>query len=114
MGLPQAGGGFLYEEVLRKVSSWGTPDNLMFVIGATQGDQLEHIRSIIPDHFLLIPGVGAQGGDLGTVCRAAMNNDGGILVNVSRAVIFAGNGTDFAERAGEAAAAYQKEMAIYL
>jgi orotidine-5'-phosphate decarboxylase len=111
--LPQ-GEGFLYEQVLRKVSGWGTPDNLMFVIGATQGEQLAHIRSIIPDHFLLIPGVGAQGGDLDTACKAAMNRDAGILVNVSRAVIFAGEGADFAAKAGEAAAAYQQQMANYL
>ena len=111
--LPQ-GSGFLYEEVLRKVASWATPDNLMFVIGATQGSQLEHVRSIIPDHFLLIPGVGAQGGDLDTVCRVAMNKDAGILINVSRAVIFASNGEDFAEQADLAAADYQRQMAKYL
>jgi orotidine-5'-phosphate decarboxylase len=106
--------GFLYEEVLRKVSSWGSPDNLMFVIGATQTSQLSHIRTIIPDHFLLIPGVGAQGGDLDEVCRAAMNKDAGILINVSRAVIFASNTEDFAEKAGEAARGYQQQMANYL
>ena len=111
--LPQ-GNGALYEVVLRKVSAWGTPDNLMFVIGATQSSQLEHVRSIIPDHFLLIPGVGAQGGDVDTVCKAAMNKDAGILINVSRAIIYAGSGTDFAGRAGEAAAAYQQQMANYL
>lgn len=110
----RTGDGFLYEEVLRKVASWGTPENLMFVIGATQTDQLLHIRSIIPDHFLLIPGVGAQGGDLDEVCKAALNRDAGILVNVSRAVIFAGSGEDFAERAGDAAKAYQQQMAEYL
>ena len=86
----------------------------MFVIGATQGEQLAHVRSLVPDHFLLIPGVGAQGGDLDTVCRAALNKDAGILVNVSRAVIFAGAGTDFAEKAGQAAAEYQQQMARYV
>jgi orotidine-5'-phosphate decarboxylase len=111
--LPQ-GDGLLYEQVLRKVSGWGSPDNLMFVIGATQGTQLAHVRSIIPDHFLLIPGVGAQGGDLDTVCQAALNGDAGILINVSRAVIYAGEGDAFAGHAGEAAAAYQKQMANYL
>lgn len=110
----RTGDGFLYEEVLRKVASWGTPENLMFVIGATQTDQLLHIRSIIPDHFLLIPGVGAQGGDLDEVCKAALNKDAGILVNVSRAVIYAGMREDFAQRAGEAAKAYQQQMAEYL
>jgi orotidine-5'-phosphate decarboxylase len=108
------GDGFLYEEVLRKVASWGSLQNLMFVIGATQTDQLLHVRSIIPDHFLLIPGVGAQGGDLDEVCKAALNKDAGILVNVSRAVIYAASGEDFAAQAGEAAKAYQQQMAEYL
>jgi orotidine-5'-phosphate decarboxylase len=110
----RTGDGFLYEEVLRKVASWGTPENLMFVIGATQTEQLLHVRTIIPDHFLLIPGVGAQGGDLDEVCKAALNKDAGILVNVSRAVIYAGIGEDFAEHAGGAAKAYQQQMAEYL
>jgi orotidine-5'-phosphate decarboxylase len=110
----RTGDGFLYEEVLRKVASWGTPENLMFVIGATQTEQLLHVRTIIPDHFLLIPGVGAQGGDLDEVCKAALNKDAGILVNVSRAVIYAGTGEDFAQQAGEAAKAYQQQMAEYL
>lgn len=109
-----ADGRFLYEETLRKVSEWGSPENLMFVIGATQTEQLRHVRAIIPDHFLLIPGVGAQGGDLDEVCKAAMNEDVGILINVSRAVIFVGRGEDFAQQAGEAAKAYQQQMAKYL
>jgi orotidine-5'-phosphate decarboxylase len=111
--LPQ-GDGFLYEEVLRKVAGWGSPENLMFVIGATQTEQLTRIRTIIPDHFLLIPGVGAQGGDLDEVCKAALNKDAGILVNVSRAVIFAGSGEDFAEKAAGAARGNQQQMAKYL
>jgi orotidine-5'-phosphate decarboxylase len=111
--LLETGGEKLYEQVLKKVATWGSPDNLMFVVGATQTQQLAHIRSIVPDHFLLIPGVGAQGGDLDEVCQTAMNADGGILVNVSRAVIFAGSGEDFAEKAGDAAAAYQAQMAKY-
>ena len=111
--LPQ-GDGYLYEEVLRKVASWATPSNLMFVIGATQGAQLEHVRRIVPEHFLLIPGVGAQGGDLDTVCRSAMNADGGILVNVSRGVIYASGNGSFVENAAQAAASYQKQMAVYL
>jgi orotidine-5'-phosphate decarboxylase len=110
--LPQAEG-YLYETVLYKVSSWGTPENLMFVIGATQGLQLERVRKIVPDHFLLIPGVGAQGGDLDTVCNSAMNADAGILVNVSRGILFASSGTDFAVRAEEEAASYQRQMAKY-
>jgi orotidine-5'-phosphate decarboxylase len=110
----KTGDTFLYEEVLRKVASWGSPENLMFVIGATQTEQLTHVRSIIPDHFLLIPGVGTQGGDLDEVCKAALNKDAGILVNVSRAVIYAGSGADFAQQAGAAAKAYQQQMAVYL
>ncbi len=112
--LLDTGGEKLYEQVLKKVATWGSPENLMFVVGATQTAQLAHIRSIVPDHFLLIPGVGAQGGDLDEVCQSAINNDGGILINVSRAVIFAGGGEDFAEKAGEAAAAYQSQMTKYL
>ncbi len=112
--LELANGQRLYEETLRKVATWGSPDNLMFVIGATQAAQLQHVRSIVPDHFLLIPGVGAQGGDLDVVCKAGMNADAGILVNVSRGVIYAGDGADFAAKAGHAAKDYQQQMAKYL
>lgn len=108
------GDGYFYETVLSKIKTWGSPENLMFVIGATQGTQLERVRRIVPDNFLLIPGVGAQGGDLDTVCQIAMNQDAGILVNVSRGILFAGSGEDFAEKAADAAAGYQKEMAKYL
>lgn len=111
--LQPSGDVLLYEKVIRTVASWGTPDNTMFVVGATQKEQLQHIRSIIPDHFLLIPGVGAQGGDMDMVARTAMNKDAGILVNVSRGIIFAGNGTDFADQAAKAAAAYREEMERY-
>ncbi len=104
----------LYEKVLSKVASWGTPSNLMFVVGATRAADLAHIRSIIPDHFLLVPGVGAQGGSLKEVSTYGLNTDAGLLVNASRAVIFAGGGEDFAEKAAIAAAEYQKEMAVYL
>jgi len=111
--LQPSGEGLLYEKVLRTVASWGTPENTMFVVGATRKEQLEHIRSIVPDHFLLIPGVGAQGGDMATVAQTAMNKDAGILINVSRAIIFAGKGMDFAEQAARAAAGYHREMAPY-
>lgn len=103
--------GKLYESVLQTVASWGTPENTMFVIGATRIEYLERVRQLIPDHFLLVPGVGAQGGDLQTVAKVAMNNDCGLLVNVSRGVIYAGAGTDFATAAHDAAKAYQEEMA---
>ena len=112
--LQQCGEELLYEKVLKTVSTWGTPENLMFVIGATRKEQLKHVREMLPDHFLLIPGVGAQGGDVPTVCENTLNSDGGILINVSRAVIYAGSGEDFAAKAHEAAKAYQQQMAVYL
>ncbi len=112
--LQQCGDELLYEKVLKKVASWGDTGNLMFVIGATRKEQLQHIRQMLPDHFFLVPGVGAQGGDVDTVCQNAMNNDGGILINVSRGVIYVSSGTDFAVRAGLAAAEYQKQIAAYL
>lgn len=104
----------LYEQVLEKVASWGTPENIMFVVGATRKDQLAHVRSLCPDHFFLIPGVGAQGGDVDTVCQHTLNSDAGVLINVSRGVIFAGNDAQFAEAAGAAAKAYQQQMSVYL
>jgi len=108
------GNEFLYEKVLRTVSGWGTPDNLMFVVGATRAEELEHIRKIIPDNFLLVPGIGAQGGSLEEVSKFGMNKDCGLLVNASRAVIFAGENEDFAEKAASAALQYQKEMQVHL
>lgn len=112
--LQNSGDMLLYERVLTTVATWGSPENLMFVIGATRKEQLSHVREMLPDHFFLIPGVGAQGGDVDTVCGAAMNADAGILINVSRGVIYAGNDADFAKRAGEAAKEYQQQMAAYL
>jgi orotidine-5'-phosphate decarboxylase len=112
--LQQSGDILLYERVLQTVSKWGNPGNLMFVIGATRKEQLKHVREMVPEHFFLIPGVGAQGGDVATVCENAMNKDAGVLINVSRAIIFAGNDADFAKRAGEAAKEYQQQMAAYL
>jgi orotidine-5'-phosphate decarboxylase len=104
----------LYEHVLAKVSSWGSVENLMFVVGATRPEELARIRAILPDHFLLIPGVGAQGGTVKDVCEAAATADGGLLINVSRGIQYASAGDDFAEAARVAAAGYQKEMAPYL
>jgi orotidine-5'-phosphate decarboxylase len=100
----------LYERVLKTVSSWGTPDNLMFVVGATQANELENIRKIVPEHFLLVPGVGAQGGSLADVAKYGMNKDCGLLINASRAILYAGNETNFAEKAAEVASAYHLEM----
>jgi orotidine-5'-phosphate decarboxylase len=105
---------FLYEHVLRTISQWGTANNLMFVTGATQATEFENIRSIIPDHFLLVPGVGFQGGSLEDVSKYGMNKDCGLLVNASRAVIYAGSGEDFAQEAAEIAKQYQTEMKSYL
>lgn len=110
----EEGGKRLYEKVLSKVASWGNPSNLMFVVGATRASDLAHIRTLIPEHFLLVPGVGAQGGSLEEVTRYGMNTDCGLLVNASRAVIFAGGGEDFAVKAAESAAAYHSEMKEYL
>lgn len=105
---------FLYEKVLRKVSEWGNADNLMFVIGATKATELESIRKIIPEHFLLVPGVGSQGGSLEDVCKYGMNKDCGLLVNASRAIIYAGDKEDFAEEAKKIAIEYQTAMKKYL
>jgi orotidine-5'-phosphate decarboxylase len=108
------GSEFLYETVLKKVSSWGTDENLMFVIGATKASDLEHIRKIIPNHFLLVPGVGFQGGSLKEVSKYGMNTDCGLLVNASRAIIYASEKEDFAAEARIIAQQYQSEMAGYL
>lgn len=104
----------LYEHVLERVASWGNTENLMFVVGATQASELEKIRNIIPNHFLLVPGVGAQGGSLKDVSRFGLNKSVGLLVNASRAIIFASGGEDFANQAATVAQAYQSEMADYL
>jgi len=104
----------LYEKVLRKVSKWGRPDNLMFVIGATQADEFTKIRKLTPDHFYLVPGVGAQGGSLKDISEKAINKDCGLLVNVSRAVIYASDKDDFAIRAREIAYSYRQQMKEYL
>jgi orotidine-5'-phosphate decarboxylase len=108
------GNEFLYERVLRKVSDWGTPGNIMFVVGATKASDLTEIRKIIPDHFLLVPGVGFQGGSLEDVSKFGMNEDCGLLVNASRAIIYASEKADFAAEARAIAQQYQTEMASYL
>ena len=105
---------YLYERVLETVSKWGSSENLMFVVGATQAEEFVNIRSIIPDHFLLVPGVGAQGGSLKDISEKAMNSDVGILVNVSRGIIYASSGNDFAEAAEREAKKYAEEMKLYL
>lgn len=112
--LQNCGEELLYEKVLKTVAGWGSDENIMFVIGATREEQLKHVRNLLPSHFFLIPGVGAQGGDVPTVCRNTITNDGGILINVSRGVIYAGNDTNFVDKAYDAALSYQQQMAIFL
>ena len=104
----------LFEKVLKQSQQWGNKDNMMYVVGATQGHMFEDIRKIVPDHFLLVPGVGAQGGSLQDVCKYGMTKDCGLLVNSSRGIIYASNGEDFAEVAGEKAKELQQEMAVEL
>ncbi|AEE54318.1 orotidine-5'-phosphate decarboxylase [Haliscomenobacter hydrossis] len=104
----------LFEKVMRQAMTWGTPENLMFVVGATHPEKFADIRKIAPDHFLLVPGVGAQGGDLEALCHYGLNEDIGLLVNASRGIIYAGSGLDFATKAREAAAELQAQMAILL
>ena len=105
----------LYEKVMRKAQTWGTPNNLMFVIGATHPEKFQELRQIAPDNFYLVPGVGAQGGDLQGLSQYGMNADCGLLVNSSRGIIYAGgNAEDFAEKAGFAAKSLQTQMADLL
>ena len=104
----------LYQTVIEKIARWGTPDNLMFVTGATKASDFEGIRSIIPNNFLLVPGVGAQGGSLKDVSKYGLNKDCGLLVNASRAIIYASEKEDFAVRARIVAQEYQQEMSGYL
>jgi orotidine-5'-phosphate decarboxylase len=108
------GGERLYEKVIRTVASWGTPENLMFVVGATRADEFINLRSIAPDHFFLVPGVGAQGGSLSEISQKAMNKEIGLLVNSSRDIIFASNKEDFASAAAAKAKAYAEEMATFI
>ncbi len=112
--LQKAGDGFLYQKVLKTASEWGTPENLMFVIGATQADEFTTIRELTPNHFYLVPGLGAQGGSLKEISKKAMVKDCGLLVNASRAIIYASKEEDFAEKAKMVAMEYQQEMQEYL
>ena len=104
----------LYLNVIETCASWGTKENMMFVVGATKADMLDDIRKIIPDHFLLVPGVGAQGGSLQEVCKHGLNKDIGLLVNSSRAIIYASNGNDFDTKAGEEAKKMADEMGQFI
>jgi orotidine-5'-phosphate decarboxylase len=103
-------GDLLFESVLKISQNWGTTDNIMYVVGATKAEKLEEIRQIVPNHFLLVPGIGAQGGSLQEVSNYGMNDQCGLLVNSSRAIIYAGDGEDFAREARTQAEAIQLEM----
>lgn len=107
-------GKYVYQEVIYASQRWATPDKMMYVIGATHADKVEAIRGLAPDHFFLVPGVGAQGGDLEAVSKVGMNNHCGLLVNSSRAIIYASDKEDFAERASAEAKKVQQEMKLYL
>ncbi|MDP2723292.1 MAG: orotidine-5'-phosphate decarboxylase [Bacteroidales bacterium] len=107
-------GKFLFETVLNISRKWGTTDQMMYVVGATKAESLLEVRKIVPDHFLLVPGIGAQGGSLKEVAQNGMNDHCGLLVNSSRGIIFASSGTDFAIAAQQEAEIVQNEMAIYL
>lgn len=104
-------GKHLFESVLEKSKAWGNEENMMYVVGATKSDMLTQVRNIVPNSFLLVPGVGAQGGSLEEVCKYGLINDCGLLVNSSRGIIYASNGEDFAQRAGEEAKKLQVSMA---
>lgn len=110
----RTGQNYLFEEVLRKSSQWGNLGNLMYVIGATKHEMVREIRDRYPDHFFLVPGVGAQGGSLSEISKSGLNDDCGLLVNASRAVIFAASGEGFADAANIAARQYHTEMRGYL
>ena len=110
----QDGGEPLYAKVMRRVATYGTPDQIMYVCGATQAEKFAELRSIVPEHFFLVPGIGAQGGDLEGVCRHGMNARCGLLVNSSRGILYASNGEDFAEAARASARDLQQKMALAL
>ena len=106
--------GFLYEQVIHQSAEWATDEQLMYVVGATRGQAFEDIRKIVPNHFLLVPGVGEQGGNLADVCKYGMNADCGLIVNSSRGVIYAGADENFAEAARKEAIKIQQQMELEL
>jgi len=106
----QTGDGYLYETVIQKANTWAGADRIMYVVGATKSTEFTNIRKYAPDNFLLVPGVGAQGGSLEEVCRYGITKDCGLIVNASRSIIYAGNGEDFADAARAEAQSIQKQM----
>lgn len=109
-----AGNPPLYKRVMQKAAHWGDHRRIMFVVGATRAEALREIRMFLPDHFLLVPGIGAQGGSLADVAANGLNRQGGLLVNASRSIIYAGSGTDFADKARKSAAELQAQMKALL
>ena len=115
LNVPEVSGGKeLYKQVLETSKTWRNSENLMYVVGATKAEYFTEIRKIVPDSFLLVPGVGAQGGSLSEVCKHGMNANVGLLINSSRGIIYASKGTDFAEKARVEALKIQEEMAVIL
>lgn len=110
----KVGGKKLYEEVITRSQQWGSPDQLMFVVGATHADKVAEIRKLAPENFFLVPGVGAQGGDLAEVSKHGFNKQCGLLVNAARSIIYASKGEDFAEAARKEAKTLRDEMAVLL
>jgi orotidine-5'-phosphate decarboxylase len=104
----------LFINVIKTCAEWGTPENMMFVVGATKAEMLQYIRKVVPEHFLLIPGVGAQGGSLEEVCKYGLTKDVGLIVNLSRQIIYAGQGEDFATKAADEASKISKQMEGFL
>ena len=109
----ETGNGKLYEQVIRKAQQWGNPDQLMFVIGATHPEEFKHIRQLAPEYFYLVPGVGAQGGDMQKICENGLNKHCGLIINSARNIIYAGKGEDFANAARTSAQKTVEEMANY-
>lgn len=112
--LQKSGEKKLFESVLEKSKKWGSEENMMYVVGATRPEMLTEIRKIVPDHFLLVPGVGAQGGSLKEVVKYGMNESVGLIVNASRSILYASSGPDFAEKAREEAKRMRDEMSALL
>lgn len=112
--LQLASGEKLYEKVIQTSAEWGSTDNLMYVVGATRPEQLKTIRALVPNHFFLVPGVGAQGGDMKAIIEAGLNKDCGLLINSARGIIYASDGEDFAKVAGNEARKIQEEMSKFL
>lgn len=110
----KSGKEYVFEHVIDAIKNWGTADNTMLVVGATHPEMFAGIRKRVPDHFLLVPGVGAQGGDLNAICQTGMNDRCGLIVNSSRSIIYAGSGKDFKVKAMKKAYQFQREMAFEL